>query len=143
MVGNRSRSMNVSIAADGYVTEAFTVELEPDKAGDEIVVEMHPGVNAEGRVIDAEGRPVAYAGITLDEPLEKHQFDASPSDYAQYVDALSRPDGSFFLEDVRPGERVVWAYHPDHGCVEAPALLTPDEPAPIVIQFAAPASEQG
>lgn len=54
------------ILADGYASQPVLIEAPPAGAKSlDIVVEMHRGRKVEGRVLDADGKPVADAAVFL------------------------------------------------------------------------------
>lgn len=65
----------------------------------EIRVELSPGGNVQGRVVDDEGRPIASAGILLT-PMP---FGLEEGAAYQTYSEETRPDGTYSIAGVRPG----------------------------------------
>ncbi|MEQ1894859.1 MAG: GNAT family N-acetyltransferase, partial [Planctomycetota bacterium] len=84
-----------------------TLEAMPPTHGslDDIVLRLRPACRLSGRVLDADGRPVASVWVGLQHP-ERCEPVGTGS------------DGDFVLEDLAPGEVVVWAT-PKEGSWEA------------------------
>lgn len=81
-------SAKLEVLADGYLTGALEVDLAPGERATDVVVELGRGGTIAGRVVDAEGQPVAGAQVTTDR-LVKASFQRLETTRATIEDALA------------------------------------------------------
>lgn len=95
---------------------AAAVRFSPGAVGQTVHqdVILMPGVDIYGRVSDPNGRPVA--GVTVGNTGSRAMWNA----HTDETDA----QGCYRLENVDPGELVVWAVHSDHALHVERVMLT-------------------
>jgi uncharacterized GH25 family protein len=95
---------------------------------------LRAGVAVEGRVVDPQGRPVPEAEVRV-APAGGLPAAPGPGDEPS-PPVLTGPDGSFRIEDRRPGETVdLGVRRPGYAPASAPGLRIPrEQPVRIVLQ---------
>lgn len=95
----------ISAESDGYVRNAeFDLHVQPGQDVHDVVIEIEPGLEVTGRVINQQQQPVAGAVIGLLSKVRNHRpnvlFEFSPPSYDDTV--ISAPDGSFRVQGISP-----------------------------------------
>ena len=113
-------------SAPARETKRFAAVLHPGPMplGD---IVLRPGGALEGRVEDAEGRPVADARVQVTE-MENLRTDPEalrrhgPLTVAEYPSTRTDAGGRFLLEGIADGTRIVWAGAPGRSWDSSPPL---------------------
>jgi uncharacterized GH25 family protein len=130
-------SFDLIVNAKGFapLTVPGLAVPEGQGASDLGTVVLSPGAALEGKVVDAEGRPVEGAEVRATAGAMR-ALRRMPSRSSGPADAYTAADGSFRLEDRAPGESVDLAVlHPNYGPGAAQGVAVPTaEPVRIVLQ---------
>lgn len=100
-------SMRVSASRDGYLSgESGELEVLPGRDLEGVELVLRPGASVSGRVLDADGEPVAGVDVSV-------QMDDAPWGRGRGV--ASDGDGRYRLPEVPPGLRTLVAQSDDGG----------------------------
>ncbi len=132
-----SGSFDLIVNAKGFapLTVPGLAVPEGQGASDLGTVVLSPGIAVEGKVVDAEGKPVEGAEVRAVAGAMR-TLRRTPARNPGPVDSFTAADGSFRLEDRAPGESLDLAVsHPSYGPGTAPGVVVPTaEPVRIVLQ---------
>lgn len=102
--GVTAESFTIAATAEGF--QDAEVEVEDHRPGSEVDLTLHPAASVEGTVLDAQGRPVADADISL---VVKSQGE-------HFRSATSGDDGRYHLDGLPPGPQSIELKRFDNGC---------------------------
>lgn len=114
----RDREQQLDVRAPGWCTTEVRLAAEMDRGEERLLVPLSPGARLMGRVLDAQGRPVAGARVGTEDGDRENPPLALPAGVRirnANDSALSGADGAFELSGLVSRQRpvLVVARHPD------------------------------
>jgi protocatechuate 3,4-dioxygenase beta subunit len=91
-----------------------------------MTIRLGPGVSISGKVVDAEGKPIAGA----------YAFGLHQPSWSPCVGQLTRKDGTFTLDGLREGTYMLFAGDEEHGTAELNRIASPSEGHVITLRGA-------
>lgn len=100
-------SLRLDIEAEGFAPQRVGLEVEADKAPNELVVTLRRTGEVEGRVTFSSGEPVGDAWVGFDDP--RPRLGGCGDESGEESGATTDAQGYFLLKGVPPGERTIYA----------------------------------
>jgi uncharacterized GH25 family protein len=141
---SRWEEVRITITARGFLQFERNQDLL-DRAGDQDlgVFELDAGVVLAGRVLDADGDPVAGAAVVRIDPGENDSFRFGG--FGSKKEIETDGEGRFELDHEEPGEYVLVVEHDDHPKGRFPGVAPPpgSEDTSLVLRLARGATIAG
>lgn len=123
---DRETSCYLIVTSACYPSKALDdIRVSADNRSCDLVIELEPGLQVAGRVIDDEsGRPISGAIVASSRHSSSILRDLGADDFEQrFMHATTGEDGRFMLDGLKKGRHRIGAFHPGYagGCTTCEA----------------------